>query len=143
MSILKQNTEDLSNMLKICLAVHAYCYTYALYSSPKIENVNTLETMRLIKINGGLGSIRTFHVAYPCAYKTFFVLNSAEHEMSKLDKSNLINLLEKLLIFRDFHCFCISNHSLKFNFLYTLKINDTSTHFHTMTPFDAPGKQAF
>ena len=30
----------------------------------------------------------------PRAYKTFFVLNSAEHEISKLDKSNLINVLE-------------------------------------------------
>ena len=31
---------------------------------------------------------------WPRAYKTFFVLNSAEHEISKLDKSNLINFLE-------------------------------------------------
>ena len=28
------------------------------------------------------------------AYKTFFMLNSAEHEISKLDKFNLINPLE-------------------------------------------------
>ena len=30
----------------------------------------------------------------PCDYKKLFVLNSAEHEISKLDKSNLINVLE-------------------------------------------------
>ena len=51
----------------------------------------------------------------PCAYKTFFMLNSAEYEISKLDKSNLINLLEKLLTFEDFHCFCLSNQSFKFS----------------------------
>ena len=51
----------------------------------------------------------------PCAYKTFFMLNSAEYEISKLDKSNLINLLGKLLTFEDFHCFCLSNQSFKFS----------------------------
>ena len=30
---------------------------------------------------------------WPHAYKTFFMLNSAEHEISKLDKSNLKNHL--------------------------------------------------
>ena len=58
---------------------------------------------------------------WPCAYKTFFMLNSAEHEISKLDKSNLINLLEKLLTCKDFSCFCPSNQSFKFNLPYILK----------------------
>ena len=56
-----------------------------------------------------------------CAYKTFFMLNIAEHEISKLDKSNLINLLEKLLTCGDFHCFCLSNQSFKSNRPYSLK----------------------
>ena len=60
-------------------------------------------------------------VIRPHAYKTFFMLNSAEHEISKLDKSNLINLLEKLLTCEDFHCFCLSNQSFKFNLPYSLK----------------------
>ena len=30
---------------------------------------------------------------WPRAYKTFFMLNSAEHEISMLNKSNLIKLL--------------------------------------------------
>ena len=51
----------------------------------------------------------------PCAYKTFFMLHSAEHEISKLDKSNLINLLQKLLTCKDFHCFCLSNQNFTFN----------------------------
>ena len=58
---------------------------------------------------------------WPRAYKTFFMLNSAEHEISKLDKSNLINLLEKRLTCGDFHCFCLSNQSFKFNLPYSLK----------------------
>ena len=41
--------------------------------------------------------------------KSFFMLNSAEHEISMLDKSHLINLLEELLIYRKFHCFYLSN----------------------------------
>ena len=41
--------------------------------------------------------------SWPRAYKNFFMLNSAEHEISKLDKSNLINLLERVLT-----CFCLS-----------------------------------
>ena len=57
----------------------------------------------------------------PCAYKTFFMLNSAEHEISKLDKSNLINLLEKLLTCGHFHCFCLANQSFKFNLPNSLK----------------------
>ena len=57
----------------------------------------------------------------PRAYETFFMLNSAKHEISKLDKSNLINLLERRLTCRDFHCFCLSNQSFKFNFPYSLK----------------------
>ena len=40
------------------------------------------------------------------------MLNSAEHEISKLDQSNLINLLKKLLTCKDFHCFF---QSFKFN----------------------------
>ena len=56
-----------------------------------------------------------------CAYKTFFMLNSADNEISKLDKSNLINLLEKLLTCKDFHCFCLSNQKFKFNLSYILK----------------------
>ena len=54
-------------------------------------------------------------------YKSFFMLNSAEHEMSMLDKSHLINPLEELLIYRKFHCFCLSNQTFKFDFSYTLK----------------------
>ena len=65
--------------------------------------------------------IRTVFVTWPCAYKTFFMLNSAEHKISKLDKSNLLNLLEKLLTCKDFHCFCLSNQSFKFNLPYILK----------------------
>ena len=57
----------------------------------------------------------------PRAYKTFFMLNSAEHEISKLDKSNLINLLEKLLTCEDFQCFCLSNQGFKFSLPYILK----------------------
>ena len=57
----------------------------------------------------------------PCAYKTFFMLNSAEHEISKLDKSSLINLLEKLLTCKDFHCFRPLNQNFKFNLPYILK----------------------
>ena len=57
----------------------------------------------------------------PCAYKTFFMLNSAEHEISKLDKSILINLLEKILTCGDFHCFYLLNQSFKFNLPYSLK----------------------
>ena len=59
--------------------------------------------------------------AWPCAYKTFFMLNSAQHEISKLDKSNLINVLEKVLTCDDFHCFCLLNQSFKFNLPYILK----------------------
>ena len=47
------------------------------------------------------------------------MLISAEHEILKLDKSNLINLLEKLLTCGDFHCLCQSNQS--FNLAYSLK----------------------
>ena len=49
------------------------------------------------------------------------MLNSAEHEIPKLDKSNLINLLEKLLICEDSHCFCQSNQSFEFNLPYIPK----------------------
>ena len=49
------------------------------------------------------------------------MLNLAEHEISKLDKSNLINLLEKLLTCKYFHCFCLSNQSFEFNLPYILK----------------------
>ena len=44
-----------------------------------------------------------FLLTRPCAYKTFFMLNSAEHEISKMDKSNLINLLDNCLTCGDFH----------------------------------------
>ena len=54
----------------------------------------------------------------PCAYKSFFILNSAEHEISKLDNPNLINLWKKLLTCADFHGFCLSNQSFKFNIPY-------------------------
>ena len=37
----------------------------------------------------------TFRLSGPVLIKLFFMLNSAEQEISKLDKSNLINLLEK------------------------------------------------
>ena len=53
--------------------------------------------------------------------KSFFMLNWAEHEISMLDKSCLINLLEELFIYKEFHCFCPSNQTYKFDFLYTLK----------------------
>ena len=58
----------------------------------------------------------------PCAYKTFFVLNSTKHEISKVDKSNLIqcHVLEQLLVFGD-SCLCMSNHSLIFKFTCTFK----------------------
>ena len=62
-----------------------------------------------------------FPKSRPRAYETFFILNSAEHEISKLDKSNLINRLERHLTCRDFHCFCLSNQSFKFNLPYSLK----------------------
>ena len=57
---------------------------------------------------------------WPHDYKSFFMLNSAEHEISMLDKSHLINLLEELLIYRKFHCFCLSNETFKFELSYTL-----------------------
>ena len=41
--------------------------------------------------------------------KLFFMLNSAEHEISKLDKSKLINHFGKLLTCGDFHRFCLSH----------------------------------
>ena len=41
--------------------------------------------------------------------------------IKSLHKSNLINLLEKLLTFKDFHCFCLSNKNFKFNLPYILK----------------------
>ena len=58
---------------------------------------------------------------WPHDYKRFFMLNSAEHEISMFDKSHLINLLDELLIYRKFHCFCPSNQTFKFDFSYTLK----------------------
>ena len=58
---------------------------------------------------------------WPHAYKTFFMLNSAEHEISMLNKSNLIHVLESLLTFGDFRCFYLSNQSFKFDFSYYLK----------------------
>ena len=58
---------------------------------------------------------------WPHDYKRFFMLNSAEHEISMLDKSHLINLQHELLIYRKFHCFCPSNQTFKFDFAYTLK----------------------
>ena len=59
--------------------------------------------------------------AWPHNYKSFFMLNSAEHEISMLDKYHLINLLEELLIYRKFHCFSLSNQTFRFDFSYTLK----------------------
>ena len=56
----------------------------------------------------------------PHDYKKFFMLNSAEHEISMLGKSHLINLLDKLFIYRKFHCFCLSNETFKFELSYTL-----------------------
>ena len=38
----------------------------------------------------------------PMIIKVFFMLNSAEHEISMLDKSHLINLQEEHLIYRIF-----------------------------------------
>ena len=67
------------------------------------------------------GKFQDFTARY--IIKLFFILNSAEHEISKLDKSNLINLMEKLSTCGDFHCFCLSNQSFKFNLLYSLRIN--------------------
>ena len=58
---------------------------------------------------------------WPHDYKSFFMLISAEREISMLDKSHLINLLEELLIYRKFHCFCLSYQTFKIDFLYTLK----------------------
>ena len=58
---------------------------------------------------------------WPCAYKTFFMLNSAEHEISMLSKSNLVNLLDKLLACGDTYYFCQSNQSFEFNLQYSLK----------------------
>ena len=58
---------------------------------------------------------------WPRDYKSLFMLNSAEHEISMLDKSRLINLLEELLIYRKFHCFYISNQTFEFDFSYTHK----------------------
>ena len=49
------------------------------------------------------------------------MLYSDENEISKLDKSNLMNFLEKLLTCGDFHCFCPSNQNFKFNLPYSLK----------------------
>ena len=49
------------------------------------------------------------------------MLNSAECEVSKLDKSNLINLLQKLMTCGDFHCFCLANQSFKSKLSYSLK----------------------
>ena len=60
------------------------------------------------------------YVPRPYAYKTFFMLNSAEHEISKLNKSNLINLLEELLTYEDCHSFCLLNQSFKYNLPYSL-----------------------
>ena len=57
----------------------------------------------------------------PHDYKRFFVLSSAEHEILMLDKSRSLNLLDEVLISRKFHCFCLSNQTFKFDFLYTLK----------------------
>ena len=56
----------------------------------------------------------------PMIINVFFMLNSADHEILMLDKS-LINLLEEFLICRKFHCFCLSNQTLKFDFSYTLR----------------------
>ena len=62
----------------------------------------------------------TFEIR-PHDYKSFFMLSSAEHGISMLDKSHLINFLEELLIYTKFHCLCLSNQTFKFNFSYTLK----------------------
>ena len=51
----------------------------------------------------------------------FSMLNPAEHEISILDKSHLIKLLRERSIYRNFHCFCPSNQTFKFDFLYNLK----------------------
>ena len=59
----------------------------------------------------------------PRTYKTSFVLNSAEHGISKLDKFNLINLLEKPLTCGDLHCFCLSNQNFDLIFHTVLRIN--------------------
>ena len=60
-------------------------------------------------------------MTWPHDYKSFFMLNSTEHEISMLDKSHLVNLLEALLIYRKFHRFCLSNQTFKFDFSYNLK----------------------
>ena len=49
----------------------------------------------------------------PLIIKFFFMLNSSEHEISMLDKSHLINLLEELLIKSKFHYSCLSNQTFK------------------------------
>ena len=67
-----------------------------------------MKTNNLVKTyNEKCGQCRSRSRSY--AYKTFFMFNSAEHEFSKLDKSNLINLLGKLLTYGDLHRFCLSN----------------------------------
>ena len=53
------------------------------------------------------------------------MLNSAEHEISMLDKSHLTNLLEELLIYRKFNCFCLSTQTFKFDFSTLSNINET------------------
>ena len=58
---------------------------------------------------------------WPHDYKNVFMLNSADHEISMFDKSNMINLLEEILIYRKFHCFSLSNQTFKFDFSYTPK----------------------
>ena len=63
----------------------------------------------------------TFCAVGPCAYENFLMLNSAEHEISKLDKSNLIKLFEKFFTFADLYCFYLSNKSFEFNLPYSFK----------------------
>ena len=68
----------------------------------------------------------------PHDYKRFFMLNSAEHEVSMLDKSHLINLLEELLIFRKLYVSVC--HIKPFNLIsHTLSdIHETLKFEHTL-----------
>ena len=44
------------------------------------------------------------------------MFNPVEHEISMLDKSHLVKLLDELLINRKYQCFCLSNQTFKFDF---------------------------
>ena len=85
------------------------------------QGVTVTMSVHILLVKLGHKDASIFKAFRPRAYKTFFMLNSAEHEILKLDKSNLINLLEKLLTCEDFHYFCLSNQSFKLNLPYSLK----------------------